>query len=185
MAEYYDRTGPGHSGFERDDLDRVEEYRKRQYFGPGYYGAGYYGTGYNAGGGRPAQRDAESYGGGHVGRRRRGGGALPVQQTPRQAAPRQALGGFVAPDDGAPVDFRGRGPRGYVRSDERIREDVADRLTADPYVDASDIDVTVSQGEVTLSGQVDRREARRRAEDIAEAVSGVRHVRNDLRVRGR
>ncbi|HEY0834617.1 MAG TPA: BON domain-containing protein [Azospirillum sp.] len=78
---------------------------------------------------------------------------------------------------------RGRGPRGYTRSDERIRDDVNDRLTDDPYVDASDIDVTVSGGEVTLAGTVDSRMARRRAEDIVDAVSGVTHVQNNLRVR--
>ncbi|HYH20130.1 MAG TPA: BON domain-containing protein [Azospirillum sp.] len=78
---------------------------------------------------------------------------------------------------------RGRGPRGYTRSDERIRDDVNDRLTDDPYVDASDIDVAVSGCEVTLTGTVDSRMARRRAEDIVEAVSGVTHVQNNLRVR--
>ena len=80
---------------------------------------------------------------------------------------------------------RGRGPRGYSRSDDRIREDINDRLTDDSYVDASEIDVTVSSGEVTLSGTVDHRMAKRRAEDIAEAISGVRHVQNNLRVRDR
>ncbi len=78
---------------------------------------------------------------------------------------------------------RGRGPRGYTRSDDRIREDVSDRLTDDPYVDASDIDIAVSGGEVTLSGHVMHRGAKRRAEDVAEAVSGVTHVQNNLRVR--
>jgi osmotically-inducible protein OsmY len=78
---------------------------------------------------------------------------------------------------------RGRGPRGYTRSDERIREDVSDRLTDDHYVDASDIEVSVSSCEVTLSGLVSNRDERRRAEDIAEHVSGVRHVQNNLRVR--
>ncbi|MDF2689567.1 MAG: hypothetical protein K0Q80_2533, partial [Microvirga sp.] len=77
---------------------------------------------------------------------------------------------------------RGRGPKGYTRSDERIREDVNERLTDDPYVDASEIDVGVSSCEVTLSGTVDSREAKRRAEDCAERVSGVRHVQNNLRV---
>ncbi|HYH37032.1 MAG TPA: BON domain-containing protein [Azospirillum sp.] len=78
---------------------------------------------------------------------------------------------------------RGRGPRGYTRSDDRIREDVSDRLTDDPYVDASDIDISVSNGEVTLTGHVDHRSAKRRAEDLAEAVSGVTHVQNNVRVR--
>ncbi|WP_431859159.1 BON domain-containing protein [Azospirillum sp.] len=78
---------------------------------------------------------------------------------------------------------RGRGPRGYTRSDDRIREDVSDRLTDDLYVDASDIEVAVSGGEVTLAGHVEHRGARRRAEDLAESVSGVTHVQNNLRVR--
>jgi osmotically-inducible protein OsmY len=76
----------------------------------------------------------------------------------------------------------GRGPKGYIRSDERIREDVSDRLTDDWLVDASDIDVTVHNGEVTLSGTVDSRQAKRRAEDCAERASGVRDVLNNLRV---
>ena len=81
------------------------------------------------------------------------------------------------------AEHRGRGPRGYVRSDERIREDVNDRLTDDLYLDASDIEVSVNNGEVTLSGTVDSRTAKRRAEDIADDVSGAKHVQNNLRVR--
>jgi osmotically-inducible protein OsmY len=77
---------------------------------------------------------------------------------------------------------QGRGPKGYTRSDDRIREDVSDRLTDDPYVDASDIEIAVASAEVTLTGSVDSRNARRRAEDIAERVSGVTHVQNNLRV---
>ena len=76
----------------------------------------------------------------------------------------------------------GRGPKGYTRSDDRIREDVSDRLTDDWIIDATNIEVTVSSGEVTLAGTVDSREAKRRAEDCAESVSGVRNVQNNLRV---
>jgi osmotically-inducible protein OsmY len=75
-------------------------------------------------------------------------------------------------------DQRGRGPRNYIRSGDRIREDVNDRLTDDWRVDASDIEVTVSGTEVTLTGTVPTREQRRRAEDIAESISGVTHVQN-------
>lgn len=78
--------------------------------------------------------------------------------------------------------YRGRGPRNYVRSDERIRDDINDRLTDDPDVDASDVEVAVRDREVTLSGTVDSRFEKRRAEDIAESVSGVTHVQNNLRV---
>ncbi|WP_454016600.1 BON domain-containing protein [Azospirillum sp. Marseille-Q6669] len=88
-------------------------------------------------------------------------------------------------DDPGAQHHRGRGPRGYTRSDDRIREDVNDRLTDDPYIDASEIDVTVSNCEVTLSGTVGDRRTKRRAEDMAETISGVRHVQNNLRVRER
>ena len=78
---------------------------------------------------------------------------------------------------------RGKGPRGYTRSDERIKEDVNDRLTDDWAVDASDIDVDVDSCEVTLTGEVPSREMKRRAEDVVETVSGVKHVQNNLRVK--
>lgn len=78
--------------------------------------------------------------------------------------------------------YSGKGPKGYARSDDRIREDVCDRLTDDPQIDASEIDVKVSHCEVTLAGSVDSREAKRRAEDCAESVSGVRNVQNNIRV---
>lgn len=83
-----------------------------------------------------------------------------------------------------PGEHRGRGPAGYRRSDERIREDVSDRLTDDPYLDASGIEVKVSSCEVTLDGNVDSRYGKRRAEFLADQVSGVAHVQNNLRVRG-
>jgi hypothetical protein len=78
--------------------------------------------------------------------------------------------------------YHGRGPSGYTRSDERIREDVCDRLTDDPHVDASSIQVTVESGVVTLQGQVFERPMKHRAEDCAEHVSGVKDVENRLRV---
>lgn len=78
--------------------------------------------------------------------------------------------------------YRGKGPRNYMRSDERILEDINDRLSDDPFVDATDIEVTVNQGEATLTGTVDHRSTKRRAEDITESVSGVKNVENRLRV---
>jgi Flp pilus assembly secretin CpaC len=69
-----------------------------------------------------------------------------------------------------------------MRSDERIVEDVNDRLTEDWMLDASDIEVSASNGEVTLSGTVTERRSKRRAEDLAESVSGVKDVHNTIRV---
>lgn len=77
---------------------------------------------------------------------------------------------------------RGRGPQGYKRSDERVSEDAHQRLTDDPWLDASTINVAVSGSEVTLTGTVSSREGKHRAERIVEDISGVEHVQNNLRV---
>jgi hypothetical protein len=84
---------------------------------------------------------------------------------------------------GAPKGaFAGRGPRGYRRSDERISEDVCQALTDDPDVDASNIEVKVQDGEVTLTGTVDSRRIKRHTEDLAESVTGVKEIHNQLRI---
>jgi osmotically-inducible protein OsmY len=80
-------------------------------------------------------------------------------------------------------DFFGVGPKGYSRSDDRIREDVSEALTRDRAVDASEIEVTVKEGTVSLRGSVSDKWMKRRAEDCAEEISGVREVRNDLEVK--
>jgi len=88
---------------------------------------------------------------------------------------------FGADDSG---QHRGHGPKGYRRSDDRIRDDINDRLTDDAWLDASNINIEVKDSEVTLNGKVNNRDDKRRAEDLAEAISGVRHVQNNLRVEG-
>lgn len=80
-------------------------------------------------------------------------------------------------------DHRGRGPAGYTRSDDRIREDANDALTDDWGVDARDVTVSVANGEVTLDGTVPSRQQKRRAEDVVDDLSGVKHVQNNLRVK--
>ena len=77
---------------------------------------------------------------------------------------------------------RGKGPKNYTRSDERIKENVSERLEDHSYLDASDIDIEVNSGDVVLSGTVDSRYAKRLAEDLAESCSGVRNVENRIRV---
>lgn len=77
---------------------------------------------------------------------------------------------------------RGKGPRGYERSDERIREDVSDRFYDDPYIDASDINIRVEGKEVILEGTVENKEAKRRAEYLAESIRGVKDVENRLKI---
>jgi len=75
-----------------------------------------------------------------------------------------------------------RGPRGYKRSDERIREDVNERLAHQDQFDPSDIEVRVQDGEVTLCGTVHSRWDKFAAEEMADSISGVEDVHNQLRV---
>ena len=77
---------------------------------------------------------------------------------------------------------RGKGPKDYQRSADRIREDICDRLYEDDYVDASNIDIKIEGNEVILSGTVRSKEEKRRAEDLVESISGVRNVENRIRV---
>jgi len=95
---------------------------------------------------------------------------------------RRERGGYWRQYEANRPHMIGRGPKGYQRSDDRIREDLCDRMTDDPILDASEIEIDVRQGEVTLTGLVTSRDQKRRAEDIAECVGGVRDVTNQLRV---
>jgi hypothetical protein len=77
---------------------------------------------------------------------------------------------------------RGRGPRGYRRSDSRIQEDISDRLMVDDDIDASDISLEVKDGVVRLTGTVQSRIEKRIAEAIADSVPGVVDVKNELTI---
>jgi osmotically-inducible protein OsmY len=79
--------------------------------------------------------------------------------------------------------YAGRGPRGYRRPDERIAEDLNEQLTVHQDIDATDVEVQIAKGIVTLSGIVEDRHEKRIAQEIAEFVSGVTEVHNELKVR--
>lgn len=92
-------------------------------------------------------------------------------------------GRAYAGSDHGTQNLRGRGPKNYTRSDERIREDISERLSDDPAIDAGDINVDVKNGVVTLSGSVDARHLKHHAEDLACHCGGVNDVDNKLTVR--
>jgi hypothetical protein len=75
----------------------------------------------------------------------------------------------------------GKGPKGWQRSDDRIREEVNEALARHPEIDATEIEVRVQGGEVTLTGTVQERRAKRLAEDIVERVFGVSDVQNQIK----
>ena len=143
-----------------------------RYYGPGYRGVGYYSVFYqgsDAEGEQPESREGgrwnESRGAWGQGDQARMGGSGSGRSSGR--------GGFA-----------GRGPKGYQRSDERLREEISDQLMANDDLDATDVDVKVRGGEVTLTGAVRDRGMKRLAEDLAEGVMGVKDVMNQIRVQG-
>lgn len=81
--------------------------------------------------------------------------------------------------------YTNKGPKSYRRSDERIHDEVCQRLTANPDIDATDIEVYVEGSEVTLKGRVENRQSKRQAEDLAAHIYGVHDVHNQLRVAGK
>ena len=182
--DFGDSAGYGTGGSARDWRDVMGEDRRRggTGFGVDYnrgWDRGSYGSAYD--------RDLERYGSGFFGR-----GSRDYNEDrgflERAGDEIRSWFGDEDADRRRDMDVRraeqhkGRGPRGYKRSDERILEDVNDRLTDDPHLDASEIEVSVSDREVTLTGTVHSRFEKRHAEDLAESVSGVTHVQNNLRV---
>jgi osmotically-inducible protein OsmY len=76
---------------------------------------------------------------------------------------------------------RGKGPKNYVRSDQRVFDDVCEALTQSDAVDASEITVRVDKGEVTLDGSVATAHMKELAEEAIIDLPGVKSVRNVLR----
>lgn len=158
----YGRGGYGRGGYERE-------------YGPerGRFGEGYFG-------GYDYDRDYETYGGarGYGGYNReygygRGGYDIDFGEEPSYTTTEIWY---------MPGPYTGMGPQGYTRSDERIREDIYDRLTQHGQLDARNIQVDVNHGEVVLRGHVDSRRAKRMAEDTVETVMGVTNVRNEIKI---
>ena len=117
----------------------------------------------------------------------RGSRATAIRSSPtsiraRTSSASAALSSRIGRPPSPEGRYAGRGPKGYQRSDERLKEEACEQLTADPDVDASEVEVSVQNGEVTLEGTVHTRNMKRAAEDCVEAISGVQQVHNRLRV---
>lgn len=76
----------------------------------------------------------------------------------------------------------GKGPKGWKRSDERLKEEVCEVLFRDQHLDATNIEVSVQDGNVTLSGTIDSRFGKRHAEECIEHLSGVEDIRNEIKI---
>ena len=80
------------------------------------------------------------------------------------------------------ISHRGRGPKGYQRSDDLLHELICEQLTEDPFIDARNVCVEVSQSEVTLRGTVETREQKYAVEDLVADIGGVTEIHNHLGV---
>lgn len=195
QREDFTRAGSGYRGdtSSLDDYDQSNgpaRYNRqgspRQSYGGGNYGGSNYGSGR-----ADYARSSENYGSSSS------GSIIPPRQYDHDERgffdrASDEVMSWLGDDDAARrrkmdsrEDHRGRGPANYARSSERLQEDACERLTRDPHIDASKINVTCTDNEVTLDGTVDSRSAKRRAEDIVDDISGVKHVQNNLRVEAR
>lgn len=84
---------------------------------------------------------------------------------------------------GSNASGRGKAPKGYRRSDERIREEIAESVMEWSEIDASEVQIDVSNGNVTLQGTVDSRRTKNLLEEIADCVSGVEDIDNQIKVK--
>jgi hypothetical protein len=75
-----------------------------------------------------------------------------------------------------------RWPKGYQRSDERIKEDIYERLLQNTHLDATEVTVNVQGGRVTLEGSVPQRHMKHAIEDMVDDCPGVSDIENRLRV---
>lgn len=78
--------------------------------------------------------------------------------------------------------YEGVGPVNYRRADERIMDDCSDALYQCAEVDASDIELTVTDGVVSLNGTVENRLEKKIAEMTVERLPGVVDVQNLLTI---
>lgn len=159
----------GREPFRRDDEPRYFGTGAAGQGGPGFTGGAYaYGDGPRD---EPRLQDTEysdesalSYGRGY----RRGYGA----------------GGSGG--SGRPGAARNRpfppGPKGYQRSDERLKEDISERLMEAVHVDSSEVTVEVRDAKVVLEGVVPDRRMKHAIEDLVDACPGVQDIDNRVRV---
>jgi HSP20 family molecular chaperone IbpA len=77
----------------------------------------------------------------------------------------------------------GKGPKGYRRSPDRIKDDACEVLSRDFELDASDIEVDYQDRVLILKGHVSSRHDKRRAEALVEDIPGVEDVQNEIKVK--
>ncbi|MGH8210528.1 MAG: BON domain-containing protein [Steroidobacteraceae bacterium] len=70
----------------------------------------------------------------------------------------------------------------YQRSDERLKEDISERLMEAYHIDSSEVTVEVRGAKVTLEGTVPSRHMKHAIEDLVDGCPGVLDIDNRVRV---
>ena len=175
-------AGPGFDHRFEDD-EPYEPSQGYEPFEPGHprqeglpFGAGppprYLGTGFPGRGG-------PGFTGGYYGF---GSGSLEPDWRSGRRNPSAGEGSFES-DRRAAVPRYPPGPKGYQRSDERLREDISERLMEARHIDSSDVTVQVSGAKVVLEGTVPERRMKHAIEDLVDACPGVQDIENRIRVK--
>lgn len=68
-----------------------------------------------------------------------------------------------------------------MKTDAELKADLMERLDAIPAVNASDIDVIVANGMVTLNGHVDTHQTRFQVERTARRIHGMRGLQINIK----
>jgi hypothetical protein len=171
----YGQGNFGQGDYGRAGYGRYGRGGNEQSWGSGSYGSGQ--GGYGQGGFGAAQEDfGQGRGSGQGGY---GGGGQ---------------GGYGMYGTGGSVDYGSqwgahstsqrarRGPKGYKRSDERLKEDISERLMNSVHIDPAEVSVEVQNGKVTLEGTVPERRMKHQIEDLVDNCLGVQDIDNRVRV---
>jgi hypothetical protein len=152
-AEGYAPFEPGHP---REEGSPFSAGPSPRYLGTGFPGRG--GPGFTGG--------YYGFGSGSLEPDWRAGRGAPEQAEPRGRPPRR-----YPP-----------GPKGYQRSDERLREDISERLMQAHEIDSSEVTVEVSGAKAVVEGTVPQRWMKHAIEDLVDACPGVQDIDNRIRV---
>jgi hypothetical protein len=79
-------------------------------------------------------------------------------------------------------NYYGVGPKGYKRSDSKLKEEAYLLLSQDPIIDSTNIHIDVLNNVIYLKGIVDSRRDKKRAEVLVEDIFGLEDVQNQLKI---
>lgn len=179
----YDRSNWGQSDFGRNEHGGVPNY----YRGSGRFDESFGDRGYSERGreGWGQSQSGQNYGQGSGGDYGRAMGGQARANWPQRHDYSSTYGNSPSSNYGSGGGLSGakrQGPKGYTRSDDRLKDDVCDRLMQHHELDISAISIEVQDGKVTLEGSVPDRWMKHHIEDVVDGCNCVKDVENRIRI---